>query len=68
MARMFEDAPVKDGTEVRWNIYNVPLKNAWVVFPTSEPDQTMRLRSSRVVVVSKRTGRVLYDGPAGDDG
>ncbi len=67
MARMFDGVPVQDGAEVKWSIFNVRLKSAWVVFPKSEPDQTMRLGPSHVVVVSKRTGRVLYDGVTGED-
>ena len=51
-----------------WNIY-VPsdqdLDGCWFVRAQS---YGTGLRSSRVIVVSKTTGDVLYDGSAGDEG
>ena len=51
------------------NIYNGAHwkpDQVWVVY--KNPDDPMSLKSSDVIVVSKRTGRVLYEGSAGDEG
>ncbi len=63
--RMFKGATVRDGEEVRINSYGVRRKDTWVVYNNCA---VMELRASDVVVVCKRTGRVLYEGPAGDEG
>lgn len=39
--------------------------DVWVVY--KNPEQ-LALKSSEVVLVSKRTGRVVYEGSAGDEG
>lgn len=31
-------------------------------------DKMPELRSSRVIIISRRNGQILYDGPAGDEG
>lgn len=31
-------------------------------------DGLLALRSSRVIIISRRDGQILYDGPAGDEG
>ena len=62
-------AKVADGAGVRLNIYNRAHwkpDQVWVVY--KNPDDPMSLKSSDVIVVSKRTGRVLYEGSAGDEG
>lgn len=44
------------------------LKNCWYVFcPWYDGQDGMMLRSSRVVIVSKKTGEILYDGSALDE-
>jgi hypothetical protein len=63
--RMFKGATVRDGVEAGGNIYNVRREDTWVVYKKC---RGMGLRSSDVVVVCKRTGRVLYEGSAGDEG
>ena len=63
--RMFKGATVRDGEEARINTYNVRLKDTWVVYKNCA---MTGLRASDVVVVCKRTGRVLYEGSAGDEG
>ncbi len=67
IAAMFDGVPVRDGTEVRWNLYQQRRKDVWVVFPKTvcEPSG---FSSATVVVVCKRTGRVLYAGSANDEG
>lgn len=67
IARMFDNASVRDGGEMDVGVYNMRRKDVWLVFPESE-NKAMSLRASFVVVVCKRTGRVLYDGPTNDEG
>jgi len=64
--QMFGGAKVADGKHARMSTYNLPAVDAWVVFKNSR--ELLALRSSEVVVVCKRTGRVLYEGPANDEG
>jgi len=67
--RLFNCAKVVDGAGVRLSIYghgNRKPDQVWVVF--KNPDARMELRSSEIIVVSKRSGRVLYEGSAGDEG
>jgi hypothetical protein len=64
----FNDAIVKDGAEARLGMYlrgSWKPKDMWVVYKNSD---ILGFRSSEVVLVSKRTGRILYEGPAGDEG
>jgi hypothetical protein len=66
--RMFKGATVRDGAEVRLGIYTRSKwtgKNVWVVYKNAEENA---FKSSDVVVVCKRTGRVLYEGSAHDEG
>ena len=63
--RMFKGATVRDGAEARINAYNVRHKDTWVVYKNCA---MTGLRASDVVVICKRTGRVLYEGSAGDEG
>jgi hypothetical protein len=66
--RMFKGATVRDGAEAELCIYSpgkIKLADAWVVYKNPEE---RALKSAEVVLVSKRTGRVLYEGSAGDEG
>ena len=63
--RMFRGASVRDGTESGFNTYGVRRQDTWIVFKNS---RVSALKSSDVVVVCKRTGRVLYEGSAHDEG
>jgi hypothetical protein len=68
LRRTFKGSTVRDGAEVRLGIYNRgdwTGKDVWVVYKNSEQ---IALKSSEVVLVCKRTGRVLYEGPANDEG
>jgi hypothetical protein len=40
----------------------------WVQVPWNDDKEVVAIRSSRVIVVGRQTGKVLYDGPAGDEG
>ena len=66
--RMFKGATVRAGEDVRLGIYfrgGWTAKDVWVVYKNPEE---IALKSAEVVLVSKRTGRVLYEGSAGDEG
>lgn len=66
---MFKGATVLDGEDAWIKTYGVRHKDTWVVYknPNYRADG-FALKSSDVVVVCKRTGRVLYEGPAGGEG
>ena len=58
-----------DGAEVRLSVYrggHWKSAGVWIVY--KNPEGPIALKSSDIVVVSKRTGRVLYEGSAGDEG
>jgi hypothetical protein len=68
LKRTFKGAMVRDGAALRLGIYNRgdwTDKDVWVVYKISEE---IALKASEVVLVCKRTGRVLYEGPANDEG
>ena len=67
MPAMFDGVPVRDGAGARLRLYNVPRKDVWVVFPRINP-KLLGFFPSTVVVVCKRTGRVLYAGSVNDEG
>ncbi len=59
---------MRDGAAVRLGIYlrgDWSSKGVWVAQKNSEDTA---LKSSDVVLVCKRTGRVLYEGLAKDEG
>jgi hypothetical protein len=59
---------VRDGATVRLGIYcrgGWTASDVWVVY--KNPEQ-VALKSAEVVLVPKRTGRVVYEGSAGDEG
>jgi hypothetical protein len=62
---MFKGAKVRDGAEAGGGIYNVRRADTWVVYKNP---RVSAFRSADVVVVCKRTGRVLYEGSAHDEG
>ena len=45
----------------------IPDEPCWYVY-ASWDDNLLALRSSRVIVISRLTGQVFYDGSAGDEG
>jgi hypothetical protein len=63
--RVFRGARVRDGAEAGGSLYGVRRQDTWVVYQNA---RGTALRSSDVVVVCKRTGRVLYEGPLADEG
>lgn len=40
----------------------------WIQVPWNDESGQPVLRSSRVIVIGRQTGRILYDGTAGDEG
>ncbi|HEV2328611.1 MAG TPA: hypothetical protein VGY56_07480 [Verrucomicrobiae bacterium] len=69
--RMFETATVLDGADARLGV-GVPgactREDVWVVYKSENPGDAPGLKSSNIVIVCKRTGRVLYEGSARDEG
>jgi hypothetical protein len=54
---------------VRFNIYaSFPEPCWWVQVPWNDEKDGNVIRSSRVIVIGRQTGTVLYDGAAGDEG
>lgn len=52
----------------RFSIYaNLPEPCWWIPVPWNDRE-VIALRSSRVIVIGRQTGKVRYDGPAGDEG
>lgn len=67
--RMFEGATVLDGVEAGSSIcmrVGSTAKDLWVVYKND--DNPMFLKSADIIAICKRTGRVLYEGTAGDEG
>jgi len=52
-----------------FNIYgSFPEPCWWIVVPWDDGKDGFMIRSSRVIAVGKQTGKVHYDGSAGDEG
>src|SRR5579862_7435554 len=67
--RMFKGAEVRDGAQAKIRVYlrdDWKAEDMWVVFKTQEEPGT--LKATEVVLVCKRSGRVLYEGSANDEG
>jgi len=52
----------------RVNLYKTPQERCWCVYVSWDDKDIICLRSSQVVLVSKQSGRILYDGTASDEG
>ncbi|MGQ0551702.1 MAG: hypothetical protein ACT4PU_00610 [Planctomycetota bacterium] len=60
---------ISDGKPGGVYIYGCPDDPAWfVLMPWYDGKDDLMFRSSRVVVIAKGDGRVLFDGDAGDEG
>ena len=68
--RMFEGAKVLDGADASRLMIRLPgsltPKDIWVVYENLS--NVLALRSSNIIAVCKRSGRVVYEGSAGDEG
>ena len=40
----------------------------WIQVPWNDETDGIAIRSSRVIVIGRQSGKVLYDGSAGDEG
>jgi hypothetical protein len=49
-------------------IYSAPTEPCWFIFAPWNDGKVMLIRSSRIILISKETGRIMYDGEAGDEG
>ncbi len=50
-------------------LYNAPTEPCWFVYaPWGDGKDGFMLRSSRVIIISKFNGAILYDGSANDEG
>jgi len=65
-----EDVEVLDGLPANVHVYSAAdLDPCWCVFvPWGDGLDGSMLRSSRIILVSKQTGKVTYDGSANDEG
>lgn len=53
----------------QFNLYaSFPEPCWWVQAPWNDDKDGNAIRSSHVIVIGRQTGRILYDGPAGDEG
>ena len=51
------------------NVYNLPTEPCWyIIAPWGDGRDGTMLRSSHLLLVSKISGQVLYDGSANDEG
>lgn len=58
-----------EGQAAPFKIYNAPSEPCWwILAPHAADLGALTLRSSRVVLVGRRTGGVHYDGSANDEG
>lgn len=52
-----------------FNIYgDLPEPCWWVQVPWNDEKDVRAIRRSRVIVIGRQTGKVHYDGSAGDEG
>jgi hypothetical protein len=59
----------QNGETAPFKIYNAPTEPCWwIVAPHPDTQGGLTLRSSRVVLVGRRTGVVHYDGSANEEG
>ena len=49
------------------NLYNPPTEPCWYAY-VPHNDGICALRSSRIVLMSRATGKIIYDGSAWDEG
>lgn len=47
---------------------SIPEPCWWVEAPWNDENGQLVIRSSRVIVIGRQSGKILYDGPAGDEG
>jgi len=51
------------------NIYGVPEEDCWTIYaPRQKGEEEPMLGSSRIIMISRKNGKILYDGSARDEG
>jgi len=71
---LLRGAVVRDGAKAKWSpgfqtaSRRFDPSAVWLLFLPEPPGENVALRSSTVVAVCKRTGRILYHGSANDEG
>ena len=50
------------------NVYGLPLEKCWHILCSYHPHCPTMIASSRLICISKNTGRILFDGSANDEG
>jgi hypothetical protein len=60
IGNLFKGVRVQDGATAKWNIDGVRRKDVWVVYRHQKRDDGW-IPAQDLMVVCKRTGRVLYD-------
>ena len=50
------------------NVYGMPSEECWYILCSYNPHGPPMLASSRLICISKITGRILFDGSANDEG
>src|SRR5215831_5918712 len=59
---------IADGLSDSCAVYRTPPTDCWFVLFQLKGDHPCILQSSRLVTISKRTGKIVYDGDARDEG
>jgi hypothetical protein len=68
LERMFKGAEVRDGAKVSRRIYKPTGWKRQAVWAVYKNSPEVAFKSAEVVLVSKRTGKVVYEGSANDEG
>jgi hypothetical protein len=67
IGNLFRGVRVCDGAAAKWNIDGVRRKDVWLVYRHEKRDDNW-IPAQNLMVVCKRTGRVLYDHLAFSEG
>ena len=60
---------IRSGLPSNAHFYNAPDEPFWCVHaPWGDGLDSLCLRNSRIILISKRSGKILYDGSAHDEG
>ena len=64
-----EFSDIQGHKPINCHIYGMPNEPSWFVrSPWNDGRDGVILRSSRILLISKTTGKILYDGSANDEG
>jgi hypothetical protein len=74
LEKIFGGRTVVDGAQIVFHAYisgqaEWKVQDTWAVYTNRWPEeQELTIRASDVILICKRTGKVLYEGSAGDEG